>query len=202
VESDSRTRGQTCRYLVGNGQSAQETARPCPLDHILPADRGRLGGGDCKPDWARGGRRSKRAPKVAHCFRNPRRCPLGRRNVPVRPILEGCTGAGVGQSACSFRGAQARPYDGPNADELLKMEREKIEGPLADLCDHQAEAVEKGSAPRSELSPEQHRERRVRTRSTGILKRLTAIEKLSNASAGLKLPSLRSPPSLLRSRAC
>ena len=98
--------------------------------------------------------------------------------------------------------ARANPYDGPNADELLKMEREKIEGPLADLCDHQAEAVEKGSAPRSELSPEQHRERRVRTRSTGILKKLAAIEKLSNASAGLKLPSLRSPPSLLRSRAC
>ena len=58
--------------------------------------------------------------------------------------------------------ARANPYDGPNADELLKMERERIEGPLADLCDHRAEAMEEGSAPRSELSPEQYRERRVR----------------------------------------
>ena len=82
--------------------------------------------------------------------------------------------------------ARANPYDGPNADELLKMERERIEGPLADLCDHRAEAMEEGSAPRSELSPEQYRERRVRHQSTGILKRLMAIEQSSNASAGLK----------------
>jgi hypothetical protein len=63
----------------------------------------------------------------------------------------------------AFRSAtKAQPYDSSTADELLKKEREKIEGQLTDLRDRQVEAVREGSAPRGALSPEQYREGRVR----------------------------------------
>ena|SRR5262245_26274762 len=63
----------------------------------------------------------------------------------------------------AFRSAtKAQPYDTSTADELLKKEREKIEGQLTDLRDRQVEAVREGSAPREALNPEQYRERRVR----------------------------------------
>lgn len=63
----------------------------------------------------------------------------------------------------AFRFAtRARPYDTSTADELLKKERERIEGQLTDLRDRQVDAVREGSAPRVALSPEQYRERRVR----------------------------------------
>jgi hypothetical protein len=63
----------------------------------------------------------------------------------------------------AFRSAaKAQPYDIPTADELLKKERERIEGPLADLSDRQVQAPREGSAPRGALSAEQYRERRVR----------------------------------------
>jgi SMODS and SLOG-associating 2TM effector domain 1/Protein of unknown function (DUF4231) len=63
----------------------------------------------------------------------------------------------------AFRSAtKAQPYDTSTADELLKKEREKIEGQLTDLRDRQVEAVREGSAPRGALNPEQYRERRVR----------------------------------------
>ena len=68
----------------------------------------------------------------------------------------------------AFRSAtKAQPYDSSTADELLKKEREKIEGQLTDLRDRQVEAVREGSAPRGALSPEQYRERRVRQQSDG-----------------------------------
>ena len=54
------------------------------------------------------------------------------------------------------------PYDTSTADELLKKERERIEGQLTDLRDRQVDAAREGSAPRVALSPEQYRERRVR----------------------------------------
>lgn len=63
----------------------------------------------------------------------------------------------------AFRYAtKAQPYDTSTADELLKKEREKIEGQLTDLRDRQIEATREGSAPRGALSPEQYREYRVR----------------------------------------
>ena len=63
----------------------------------------------------------------------------------------------------AFKSAtKAQPYDTSTADELLKKEREKIEGQLTDLRDRQVEATREGSAPRGALSPEQYRERRVR----------------------------------------
>jgi SMODS and SLOG-associating 2TM effector domain 1/Protein of unknown function (DUF4231) len=63
----------------------------------------------------------------------------------------------------SFRFAtRAQPYDTSTADELLKKEREKIEGQLTDLRDRQVDATHEGSAPRVALSAEQYRERRVR----------------------------------------
>jgi SMODS and SLOG-associating 2TM effector domain 1/Protein of unknown function (DUF4231) len=63
----------------------------------------------------------------------------------------------------AFRFAtKAQPYDTSTADELLKTEREKIEGQLTDLRDRQIEAAREGSAPRGLLSPEQYREFRVR----------------------------------------
>jgi SMODS and SLOG-associating 2TM effector domain 1/Protein of unknown function (DUF4231) len=63
----------------------------------------------------------------------------------------------------AFRSAtKAQPYDTSTADELLKKEREKIEGQLTDLRDRQVEAAREGSAPRGALNPEQYRERRVR----------------------------------------
>jgi hypothetical protein len=63
----------------------------------------------------------------------------------------------------AFRSAtKAQPYDTSAADELLKKEREKIEGQLTDLRDRQVEPAREGSAPRGALNPEQYRERRVR----------------------------------------
>src|SRR5262245_58451396 len=63
----------------------------------------------------------------------------------------------------AFRFAtRAQPYDTLTADELLKKERERIEGQLTDLRDRQVDAAREGSAPRLALSAEQYRERRVR----------------------------------------
>jgi len=63
----------------------------------------------------------------------------------------------------AFRAAtNAQPYDTPAADELLKKEREKIEGPLADLRDLQVEGAHDGSAPHDAVTPEQYRDIRVR----------------------------------------
>jgi SMODS and SLOG-associating 2TM effector domain 1 len=63
----------------------------------------------------------------------------------------------------AFKSAtKANPYDTPAASELLKKERERIEGQLTDLRDRGAETAREGLAPRDVLSPEQYRERRVR----------------------------------------
>jgi len=57
---------------------------------------------------------------------------------------------------------KAQPYDTPAADELLKKEREKIEGQVVDLRDRQVEGAREDSGPRSALSPEEYREQRLR----------------------------------------
>jgi hypothetical protein len=81
----------------------------------------------------------------------------------------------------AFRFAtRAQPYDTSTADELLKKERERIEGQLTDLRDRQVDAAREGSAPRVALSPEQYRERRVRDQIDWYIMKARLYRKVAN----------------------
>jgi hypothetical protein len=57
----------------------------------------------------------------------------------------------------------ASPYDSGDADSTLDKERSRIEGDLDDLADRESLPARQGSSPRAMLSPDQYREKRIRS---------------------------------------